>query len=123
MNERMAVAERVLTSIQNFETPSQADLAALQRWVEPKDAYADPDELACIVINAIDAPLEFVLVCPTTGKALYIGLTQEQPKEELQIVFDCPHCGKRHTGDSAQEDAAGPRVNTPATDAGYTCGP
>ena len=51
MKERIAIAERVLTSMQNLQVPSQADLAALQSWVEPKKADADPDELACIVIN------------------------------------------------------------------------
>ena len=50
MKERIAIAERVLRSMQNLETPSQADLAALKSWVEPEDRYAEPDELACIVI-------------------------------------------------------------------------
>ena len=52
MNERMEVALRVLMSIRNHEMPSYADLAALQSFVDQKNCYADPDELACIVINA-----------------------------------------------------------------------
>ena len=51
MKERIVIAERVLRSIQNLETPSQEDLAALQSWVDQEHRYADPDELACIVIN------------------------------------------------------------------------
>ena len=52
MKDRMVVALRVLTNTQRHETPSQADLAALQSWVDQKYRYAYPDELACIVINA-----------------------------------------------------------------------
>ena len=49
---RMSVALRVLTHIRNHDTPSQADIKSLQGWVDKKDRIADPDQLACIVIDA-----------------------------------------------------------------------
>ena len=52
MNEKMAVALRVLTFVETHTDPVQLDIATLQSWVDPGDRSADPDELACIVIMA-----------------------------------------------------------------------
>jgi hypothetical protein len=51
MNERVAVALRVLTSIQNHTHPVSADIKLLQSWVDREERDARYDELACIVIG------------------------------------------------------------------------
>ena len=45
------------------------------------------------------SPLEYVLICPTTGKALSLGVPQKLLRAALRTVHDCPHCHTRHTGE------------------------
>ena len=52
MEEKMAVAVRVLAAVQYHYHPVPSDIATLQSWVDPLDQAADDDELACIVIMA-----------------------------------------------------------------------
>ena len=52
MRERMAVAGRVLTSIQNHRRPDRSDIESLRSWIDPQYRAADYDELACLVIMA-----------------------------------------------------------------------
>jgi hypothetical protein len=49
---KMVVALRVLTFLQEHTNPIQADIENLRDWVSPEQRDADSDELACIVINA-----------------------------------------------------------------------
>jgi hypothetical protein len=51
MKERMEVALRVLASTLNGTKPTSADIELLQHWIAPGERFADPDELACMVIN------------------------------------------------------------------------
>jgi hypothetical protein len=51
MTDRITVALRVLTSIQNHTHPVSADIRLLQSWVEPEHKQARYDELACLVIG------------------------------------------------------------------------
>ena len=43
---------RVLSATNVRETPAAHDLALLRMWLHPKNHACDPDELACIAINA-----------------------------------------------------------------------
>jgi hypothetical protein len=52
MKERVVVALRVLTAIQEHGVPIQSDIESLLSWVDSLDRNADPDELACMVITA-----------------------------------------------------------------------
>lgn len=52
MYDRMSVALRVLTFVEDHTNPLQADIESLRGWVDIGDCSADPDELACMVINA-----------------------------------------------------------------------
>ena len=51
MKERTEVALRVLASTLNRTNPTSADIELLQDWIAPGERFADPDELACMVIN------------------------------------------------------------------------
>ena len=51
MNDRMTVAIRVLTSIQDHKDPSPSDIALLRGWVSSRDQGEDADVLACIIID------------------------------------------------------------------------
>jgi hypothetical protein len=51
MIDKIVVALRVLTSMQNHTHPVSADVKLLQSWVDPVDRGARYDELACIVIG------------------------------------------------------------------------
>jgi len=48
----MDIALRVLAAMNGRETPAPRDLALLRMWLHPKNHACDPDELACIAINA-----------------------------------------------------------------------
>jgi len=51
MNDRMTVALRVLTSIQDQKDPSPWDVALLRGWVSSRDQGEAADVLACIIID------------------------------------------------------------------------
>ena len=51
MKERLEVALRVLASTLNGTNPTSADIELLQGWIAPGERFADPDELACMVLN------------------------------------------------------------------------
>jgi hypothetical protein len=50
MEDRIDVAWRVLTCIQNHTEPVEADVERLRSWVDPQDRAADDDDLAYLVI-------------------------------------------------------------------------
>jgi hypothetical protein len=50
MTDKIAVALRVLSSIQNHTHPVAGDIERLQNWVAPEQRETRYDELACIVI-------------------------------------------------------------------------
>jgi hypothetical protein len=52
MEERIAIALRVATCVQEHHVPARTDLESLQSWVDPSDRQRDPIEQACIVIIA-----------------------------------------------------------------------
>jgi hypothetical protein len=52
MEEKMVVALRVLVCIQDHRAPDYKDLLKLKSWVGSSERNTDPDELACMVINA-----------------------------------------------------------------------
>ena len=51
MKERMAVALRVLESVQRRVPPDAADIELLKGWVDPTEQSFDDDVMACIIIN------------------------------------------------------------------------
>lgn len=48
----MAVALRILNCIHDRIAPDYDDVKKLRSWLDPKEWNTDPDELACMVINA-----------------------------------------------------------------------
>ncbi len=52
MNERLMVAVRALSCINEHSRPDAQDIASLRGWVDLRDSGADDDELARIVIDA-----------------------------------------------------------------------
>ena len=52
MNDRLAVALRVLVCLKKHQTPVRADIDRLQGWVSQDDRSADAEALARIVVRA-----------------------------------------------------------------------
>ena len=50
--ENMTVALRVLSAVSDRVEPDQADVEILQTLVSPTQRNADPETLACLLINA-----------------------------------------------------------------------
>jgi hypothetical protein len=46
------VAGRVLSAISTQSVPLEADVDLLRGWVDAIDRWRDPDDLACLVIQA-----------------------------------------------------------------------
>ena len=51
-DQLLAIALRVLNTARGRGTPAPVDIALLRMWIHPKNHGCDPDELACIAINA-----------------------------------------------------------------------
>jgi hypothetical protein len=51
MNDRLAVALRVLMCVKKHQTPAWADIEHLQGWVSQDDRGADADALARIIVR------------------------------------------------------------------------
>ena len=68
MNDRIAVALRVLGCIKRDQTPLRADIQRLRRWVSRDDRTADTDELACIVIRSEIHPVSPRLMSASPAK-------------------------------------------------------